>query len=131
MSNQTKPLPPQEAAKLIKFYLNLYPDLVNSLKKYFPKPVIKQQTTFNRTIRVKLPYNLKTDISVRLAQEMSFVSWWWEGALLYIPYTCEDEFIRFTHIISKIAKEFRVRGLQFNGIKKSPKKIKQKSQTAA
>ena len=30
-------LSPQEAAKLIKFYLNLYPDLVGTLKDYFPK----------------------------------------------------------------------------------------------
>ena len=28
---------PKEAAKLIKFYLNLYPDLVGTLTEYFPK----------------------------------------------------------------------------------------------
>ena len=37
------PLPPSEAAKLIKFYLNLYPDLVGTLTEYFPK-----QTTNNK-----------------------------------------------------------------------------------
>lgn len=111
------PLPPEQAAKLIKFYLNLYPDLVSTLKDYFPKPVIRKQTTFNRTIKVKIPTDKKSELAVKLAKELSFVSWFFQGYYLMVPYHSEAEWQRLTKDITKIAKSLGVKGLSFKGIK--------------
>lgn len=111
------PLSSQEAAKLIKFYLNLYPNLVNSLKEYFPKPVIKKQTTFNRTIKVAIPKDIKTKFAARLVNELAFTNWFFQGYYLMVPYHSEAEYQRLTRDINKLAKEFGVKGLSFRGIK--------------
>jgi len=117
MNNIQSPLPPQKAAKLIKFYLNLYPDLVDTLTEYFPKPVIRKQTTFNRTIKVKIPTDKKSELAVKLAKELSFVSWFFQGYYLMVPYHSEAEWQRLTKDITKIAKSLGVKGLSFKGIK--------------
>jgi hypothetical protein len=127
MNNIQSPLPPTEAAKLIKFYLNLYPDLVDTLTEYFPKPVIRKQTTFNRTIKVKIPTDKKSELAVKLAKELSFVSWFFQGYYLMVPYHSEAEWQRLTKDITKIAKEFGVKGLSFKGIKGVIKEQKKKA----
>jgi hypothetical protein len=121
------PLPPDKAAKLIKFYLNLYPDLVGTLKEYFPKQVIRKQTTFNRTIKVAIPKDIKSEFAVKLAKEFSFAKWWMEGYYLMVTYHSEAEWQRLTKEITKLAKELGVKGLSFKGLKgrvktKQPKK---------
>lgn len=120
------PLPPKEAAKLIKFYLNLYPDLVNTLKEYFPKQVIRKQTTFNRTIKVAIPKDIKSSFAIRLAKELAFTNWFFQGYYLMVPYHSEAEYQRLTKDITKLAKEFGVKGLSFRGIKGVIKEQKKK-----
>lgn len=120
------PLPPQKAAKLIKFYLNLYPDLVGTLKEYFPKPVIKKQTTFNRTIKVAIPKDIKSAFAARLVKELAFVNFFFQGYYLMVPYHSEAEYQRLTRDITKLAKEFGVKGLSFRGIKGIIKEQKKK-----
>lgn len=110
-------LSPQEAAKLIKFYLNLYPDLVGTLKDYFPKQITKKQTTFNRTIKVAIPKNIKSSFAARLVKELAFTNWFFQGYYLMVPYHSEAEYQRLTRDITKLAKEFGVKGLSFRGIK--------------
>ena len=65
------PLPPTEAAKLIKFYLNLYPDLVGTLKEYFPK---QASSEFNRIIKVSIPKDIKSEFAVKLTTELAYIS---------------------------------------------------------
>jgi antitoxin component HigA of HigAB toxin-antitoxin module len=111
------PLPPDKAAKLIKFYLNLYPDLVSTLTEYFPKQVIRKQTTFNRTIKVKIPTGKKSEFAVKLAKELAFTNWFFQGYYLMVAYHSEVEYQRLTRDITKIAKSLGVKGLSFKGIK--------------
>lgn len=114
MNDSQSPLPPQEAARLIKFYLNLYPDLVGTLKDYFPK---QASSEFNRTIKVAIPKDVKSQFAVRLAKELAYVSWYFEGNYLMIPYHNQSEWVNLTKEIRKISREFKVKDLSFRGLK--------------
>lgn len=108
------PLPPTEAAKLIKFYLNLYPDLVGTLKDYFPK---QASSEFNRTIKVAIPKNVKSQLSVILVKEFAYVKWYWEDNYLMVPYHNNSEWVNLTKDIRKFARTLGVKNLSFRGIK--------------
>ena len=108
------PLPPTEAVKLIKFYLNLYPDLVGTLKEYFPK---QASSEFNRTIKVAIPKDVKSQLSVILVKEFAYVKWYWEGNYLMVPYHNNSEWVNLTKDIRKFARTLGVKNLSFKGIK--------------
>lgn len=112
------PLPPQQAAKLIKFYLNLYPDLVSTLTEYFPK---QASSEFNRTIKVAIPKDVKSQFASRLATELAYVSWYFEGNYLMVPYHNQSEWVNLTKEIRKISREFKVKDLRFRGVKNTLK----------
>lgn len=109
---------PKEAAKLIKFYLNLYPDLVGTLTEYFPK---QASSEFNRIIKVAIPKDIKSQFAAKLATELAYISWWFEGYYLMIPYHNESEWVNLTKEIRKISREFKVKNLSFRGIKNTLK----------
>ena len=106
-------LPIKEAELLIKFYFNLYPELIETTKPNLPK-------TFNRTLKVHIPKDIKADFTIRLAQEFAFSKWWWEGYTLYVPYHSNKEWISISDTIRKLGKEFKVRDLSFRGLKGKP-----------
>jgi len=110
-----KPLPPQEAEQLIKFYLNLYPDLVGTLKDYFPK---QASSEFNRTIKIHIPVDKKSQLAAKLSQEFNYVSWWFEESYLMIPYHNASEWNNLTKDIRKFARELGVKKLSFKRSKK-------------
>ena len=107
-------LSPEEASKLIKFYLTLYPDLINSLKEYFPK---QASSEFNRTIKVAIPIDIKSQFASRLSTKLAYVNWYFEDNYLMVPYHNQSEWVNLTKEIRKISREFKVKKLSFKGIK--------------
>ena len=109
-----QPLPPHEAEKLIKFYLNLYPDLVGTLKDYFPK---QASSEFNRTIKVNIPVDKKSEFIKGLLKEFNYCKWWFEGSNLMMPYHNASEWNNLTKDLRKLARSYGIKQLSFRGLK--------------